>query len=108
MGDFVTRDEFSIQQTNFMREITEIKRGVNDVQRDIVDIKLLFAEFPKKLADEFDKRYAKKELECDVKDLKEKQEASSNVRETRNYDWLKYATVTLVGIVVFLAVYSKF
>ncbi len=44
----------------------EVMRKIDDVKKDIGDVKLQIAGLPKDLADEFDKRYATKKTEKTV------------------------------------------
>lgn len=80
------------QCTNNIKSMTEkIDKLKNDLSSEIKGIELNIAGLPKKLADEFDKRYATKATENDMKALRTKM-------EQRNYEWFKYVITAVIGM----------
>lgn len=80
----VTRAECSATSKIIMEKIDKLYDAVNDV-------KLLVAKLPEEIFNKADTKYASKEVEEEVKDIKEKQ-------ERRNYEWLKYLATALITL----------
>ena len=69
----------------------------DDIKREMADLKVILASLPKKIIDETDKKYACKETENEVKELKAE-------REKRSYEWLKhFITAISSAVIAFLA-----
>lgn len=68
---------------------------------DVSDIKVSIARLPQVIIDKADERYASKASEVRLSNLETR-------IESRNYDWLKQLSVTLISIVVSLAIYNNF
>ncbi len=78
-----------------------VMEKLDNLSSQISEIKVAIAGIPQAILNSADNRYASKASEERLERLE--------VRiESRNYDWLKQLTVTLITIVISLAVYNKF
>lgn len=108
---FVTEKQCSENSNNcrainlipLMNEVKEIKTKVSNVDSkvDKLDknqqrLELAFAKFPEILMEKISGKYADKSLEKTVEKIKETQ-------EQRTYDWLKFAIVTFVSVIIAVA-----
>lgn len=55
------------------------------------------ASMPEKLNDKFSEKFARKDLEKRVSCAENEIENIKNTRENRNYDWLKWVIIFIVG-----------
>ena len=79
-------DGYDKSNQAFMDKLDRLVETVND-------IKVSIAALPQTILNSADARYA-------VKSTEDKLSSLENKIESRNYDWLKYAIVTLVGIIL--------
>lgn len=77
-----------------MDEIKNLSNSINELKIEVVRE---ITSIPEKIFEKSDAKYASKELEGAVEKIKEKQ-------EQRTYDWLKYAIVTTIGMIVSVVV----
>jgi len=82
-----------VNQRNMSEKIDILVESVND-------IKVSIARIPQDILNLGDTRYASKASEVRLNNLESR-------IESRSYDWLRQAIVTLIGIVLAAAVYSQ-
>lgn len=73
---------------------------IKSINNKLTDLALKLEGLPEKIMEKGDNRYASKETENRFNALQAK-------IEERNYDWVKYAIVTFVGIMIAVFVSDK-
>ena len=86
MNDFIKRQECQLIHNDTMEQL-------KNISRDVSDIKVGIAELPKKIFDEADDKYAKKELELTVTEI-------DRELKRRTREWIKHIVTAVLGIVV--------
>lgn len=89
----VTRAECSAINKIVMEKLDNLSAQINEIA-------ISLAKLPEQMAVKFDARYAPKETESDLRELR-------NRIEARNYDWLKQTIITLISIILAIGVYSR-
>ena len=89
-----------VRMEGTMETIATVMQGLKESHDELKDD---FKEQRRKV-DGFEAKanetYANKSVEKDLKEL-------STLINTRNYDWLRYMTVTLISIIVTIVIYNK-
>lgn len=81
------------EQKSIMEKVDKLTESVNDIKVDI-------AKLPELLSAKFDARYAKKEIEDEVKALKTINDCIKEEGNKRTFSWLYFLVTLIVGSVV--------
>ena len=85
----------SITQAECKNNMSTIMEKIDQLFNKITDLSVKVEGIPQRVLDCADARYASKASEIRLSNLE-------NRIESRNYDWLKYAIVTAVSLVIAL------
>ena len=81
-------------------QIKNLAEKVDNLGDKVERALIAMAGLPGKLFKDADARYAVKSIEKDVKEI-------IKVRDARNYDWLKFAIVTVVSVMISMFITNK-
>jgi len=83
--------------------ITKLEINFASMNEKVIFIDQTVKRIEKKIDDFVNgayQKFAKKQAEDDIKELKEKVENIKDEREGRSYEWLKYAITTIISVSV--------
>lgn len=83
-----------------MTDFTSMTQDIKEIKTQLSDLRVAIASLPEKMFEKSDCRYAFKNVEDEVKNIK-------LIQDSRTYDWLKIAVMLVLTIVLTL-IFGKY